>query len=62
MAGESKANQYRALAEECERLAAEVKTENERDDLLRKASGYRLLAENEERLGGDANPKRPKPN
>lgn len=62
MVGESKANQYRALAEECERLAAAVKTEKERDELLRKAKGYRRLAENEERLGGDADPKKPKPN
>jgi hypothetical protein len=63
MVEESKASQYRALAEECERLAAEVKTEKERNELLRKAKGYRLLAENEERLGGgDADPKKPKPN
>jgi hypothetical protein len=56
----SKANQYRALAEECESLAAEVKTAKERDELLRKAKGYRMLAENEEWLGGDADPKKPK--
>jgi hypothetical protein len=41
---QSPANQYRALAEECERLAADVKTEKERDELLRKAKGYRVLA------------------
>ena len=62
MVGESKANQYRALAEECERLAAEVNTEKERDELLRKAKRYRVLAENEDWRGGDADPKKPKPN
>jgi hypothetical protein len=56
MVEESKANKYRALAEECERLAAEVKTEKERDELLRKAKGYRVLAD------GEADPKKPKPN
>jgi hypothetical protein len=60
MAEGSKATLYRALAEECERLAGEVKTEKERDELLRKAKGYRVLAENEERPSGDADPKKPK--
>jgi hypothetical protein len=56
MVEDPKANQYRALAEECERLAAEVKTEKERDELLRKAQRYRVLA------GGGADPKKPKLN
>jgi hypothetical protein len=43
----SKAAMYLALAQECERLAAEVKTDKERDELLRKAKGYRQLAEQE---------------
>jgi hypothetical protein len=62
MAEGSKAKQYRALAEECERLAAEVNTERERDELLRKAKRYRVLAEDEERGSGDAGAKAPKSN
>jgi hypothetical protein len=46
----SRAAQYRALADECERLANEVQTKEQREELLRKAKGYRALAENEEWL------------
>ena len=53
----SRADQYRALAAECERLAAEVKTRKERDELLRKARSYRALAGNEAWSGGRAGAK-----
>jgi hypothetical protein len=46
----SRADQYRALAAECERLAAEVKSVPEREALLLKARGYRALADNEDWL------------
>ncbi|HEY7457525.1 MAG TPA: hypothetical protein VH765_02110 [Xanthobacteraceae bacterium] len=48
----SRAAQYRALADECERLAAEVKLKKQREELLRKAKGYRALADNEDWLDG----------
>jgi hypothetical protein len=48
MAEGSKAAQYRALAEECRRLAAEVKTAKEREDLLRKAENFTTLANKED--------------
>jgi hypothetical protein len=44
----SKAAQYRALAEECRRLAAEVKSVKEREELLRKAENYNTLADKED--------------
>jgi hypothetical protein len=50
----SKADQYRALAEECERLAAETRTRKDRDELLRKAAAYRALADNERWLNGQS--------
>jgi hypothetical protein len=60
MVEDSKASQYRALAEECERLAAEVSAEKQRDELLRKAKGYRMLAENDEWLNGNTPSERKK--
>lgn len=57
----SRADQYRALAAECERLAAEVKTSNERNELLRKAAAYRALANNEEWLDGQGEAGQPRP-
>jgi hypothetical protein len=48
----SKAEQYRALAKECERRASEATSEKERDEMLRRADGYRALAETEDWLQG----------